>query len=147
MKIILYPTNSVSVWLIWGRRMLFAKRFDLDLGMIKLWAKIGTLCMGQKGDSTLYLPSLWYYHRSVSPGYNRCLSVSQPTMILLVSWEPEGHYCCSTIFCWEPEGNNHHRLYTETAPFWFSKKIVTCSINTKSFISHRKVKLLRSSLN
>ena len=36
--------------------MFFAKRFDLDLRMIKLWAKIGTLRMGQKGDITLDLP-------------------------------------------------------------------------------------------
>ena len=56
MKIIVYPTNFVSVWLIWGWRMLVTKIFDLDLRMIELWAKIRTLRMGQKGDITLDLP-------------------------------------------------------------------------------------------
>ena len=56
MKIIFYPTNFVSVWLIWGWRMLVTKIFDLDLRMIELWAKICTLRMGQKLDITLDLP-------------------------------------------------------------------------------------------
>ena len=39
-----------------GRRILLTKSFDLDLRMIELCAKIGTLRMGQKGDITLDLP-------------------------------------------------------------------------------------------
>ena len=40
-----------------GQKIFFlAKRFNLDRGMIKLLAKIGTLHMGQKGDITLDLP-------------------------------------------------------------------------------------------
>ena len=38
----------------------------------------------------------------------------------IVSWEPEGHYHYSKMFCWEPEGHYRHRHCTVIAPFWFS---------------------------
>ena len=38
----------------------------------------------------------------------------------IVSWEPEGRYYSSKMFCWEPEGRYCHRLCTAIAPFWFS---------------------------
>ena len=37
-----------------------------------------------------------------------------------VSWVPEGGYCSSKMFRWEPEGCNRHRLCTAISPFWFS---------------------------
>ena len=38
----------------------------------------------------------------------------------VVSWEPEGHYHYSTMFCWEPEGRYRRTKYMGIAPFWFS---------------------------
>ena len=38
----------------------------------------------------------------------------------IVSWEPEGHYLYSKIFCWEPEGSYRYRRHTAIVPFWFS---------------------------
>ena len=41
----------------------------------------------------------------------------------IVSWEPEGHYCCSKMFCWEPEGCYIATDFVQRlAPFWFSTK-------------------------
>ena len=37
---------------------------------------------------------------------------------VVVSWEPEGRYHHSKMFCWEPEGYYHHRLCKAIAPFW-----------------------------
>ena len=46
----------------------------------------------------------------------------------IVSWEPEGRYCSSKMFCWESEGRYHHRLCTAKAPFWFStQKSLNCN--------------------
>ena len=42
------------------KNVIFTKRFDINLRMIELWAKIDTLIMGQKGDITLDLPfNVW----------------------------------------------------------------------------------------
>ena len=38
----------------------------------------------------------------------------------IVSWEPEGCYCSSKMFHWEPGGRYHHRLCTAIVAFWFS---------------------------
>ena len=38
----------------------------------------------------------------------------------LVSWEPEGHYQYSNMFCWEPEGGYCCTKSMVIAPFWFS---------------------------
>ena len=41
----------------------------------------------------------------------------------IISWEPEGHWCCSTMFCWEPEGCYHHgHLYISSALLVFKRK-------------------------
>ena len=39
-----------------------------------------------------------------------------------VSWEPEGHYQFSKMFCWEPEGHYRCTKSMAIAPFWFSMK-------------------------
>ena len=41
---------------------------------------------------------------------------------IFVSWEPEGCYCSSKIFRWEPDGRYRHRLFTAIALFWFSRE-------------------------
>ena len=41
----------------------------------------------------------------------------------IVSWEPEGRYCRSKLFCWAPEGRYCHWLCTAIAPFWFSTEL------------------------
>ena len=37
-----------------------------------------------------------------------------------ISWEPEGRYCNSKMFCWEPEGRYRCTKSMAIAPFWFS---------------------------
>ena len=46
----------------------------------------------------------------------------------IVSWEPEGRYCRSTMFRWEPEWRYCHWLCTVIAPFWFSTKHLWAAI-------------------
>ena len=38
----------------------------------------------------------------------------------IVSWEPEGRYQYSKMFCWEPEGCYRCTMSMVIAPFWFS---------------------------
>ena len=45
-----------------------------------------------------------------------------------VSWEPEGRYCRSKMFCWEPEGRYCHWLCTAITPFWFSTEHLWAAI-------------------
>ena len=40
--------------------------------------------------------------------------------VIFVSWELEGHYQYSTMFCWEPEGSYRCVTSMAKAPFWFS---------------------------
>ena len=57
-----------------------------------------------------------------------------------VSWEPEGHYCKSKMFCWEPEGRYRHRLCTAIiAPFWFSMEHLWTSNNALLALNWRYV--------
>ena len=37
-----------------------------------------------------------------------------------VGWESKGHWHCSMMFLWEPEGHYCHRLCAAIVPFWFS---------------------------
>ena len=50
---------------------------------------------------------------SLTPTHNNFLHI--------ISWEPEGHYRCSKMFCWEPEGRYCWVFFFKSmviAPFW-----------------------------
>ena len=49
-------------------------------------------------------------------------------ILYIVSWEPEGRYCRSKMFCWEPEGRYCHWLCTAIVSFWFSMEHLWAAI-------------------
>ena len=65
----------------------------------------------------------------------------------IISWEPEGHYHYSKMFCWDPEGRYRHRHCTAIAPFWFSMEhcwilILRHWLNLNSRLKHSSSHLL-----
>ena len=44
------------------------------------------------------------------------------------TWEPEGHYCSSKMFCWKAEGHYCCTKSMVIAPFWFSIEYLSYSI-------------------
>ena len=113
MKIIFHPTNSVPVWLIWGRRMLCTERFDLDLRMIELWAKIGTLHNGTKRGHYLGLALIRKWNALIDPKWRRKKKVIIPKTVLVAS-----QHSAATGFNFRT--NEPNFIFGLMNPFWFS---------------------------
>ena len=78
---------------------------------------------------------LWYRFtwQSFTLEFNRCRNITFSVRLKnthIVSWEPEGRYCRSKMFCWEPEGRYCHWHCTAIASFWFSMEHLWTGNNT-----------------
>ena len=76
-------------------------------------------------------PTLPYLARSTGSGIRTDWKHAWG-ILYIVGWEPEGHWCCSTMFRWEPEeqlspSGRHNpswfsmeHVWTVLTPFWLS---------------------------
>ena len=74
------------------------------------------------------LANLFLYVESNNVPFRVCKVLTINADAHIVSWEPEGRYCRSKMFCWEPDGRYCHWLCTVIAPFWFSTEHLWAAI-------------------
>ena len=85
--------------------MIFCIMTEIDSSK-QLNCQYNKVTSTSKGKS-MHIPLLLFYLLN---------SVRNYTSYCHLSWEPEGRYHYSKVFCWEPEGRYHHWLCTVIAP-------------------------------
>ena len=96
---------------------------------VKCWSAILKLKLKSFPQNILAVLTLGQYERW---NWERCWSAMSSTRLIGISFELRAKTSAITrinrLSSWEPEGCNHHRLFTKIAPFWFSMEHLSISI-------------------